>query len=656
MSLKKKLTLTILGSIVFVCVLISGIVYFKVKELITHEVSTNMKEKVNSIYQVTKSQYQQNLTNLEHAIKIAGHDVNNQTATISPDEYNTAVAINQITKEQHTKKIQKMKINGIEVFQKYDLVDTIAKNTNSAVTIFQLIDDGLLRVSTNIKKLDGNRATGTFIPTDSPVYKKILAGEDFMGRAFVVNDWYVTIYRPLKSNGKIIGAIFVGKAESNLKALKEEVRNKKYGETGYAYIANTEGHLLAHKSIEGKNIFETRDADGKLFFQKMAKKENGIIHYNWKDPKTGKIDKKTVAYRTFPEMKWILAAGMNHEEIFRPLVILQYEIFGTALVVMVICLFISYFLQAKISAPIIEVADVLNQISGRIDHSASDVLNGSTGLKDATNTQASSLTQTTQSLEYIKTSIEKSNLSIQDSVEIGKTGISAVESGKKAVEKMIRSIKDIEQSNIDVANKIEDSNQKLNEITQVISEIADKTNVINDIVFQTKLLSFNASVEAARAGEHGKGFAIVAQEVGSLANISGNSAIEIQSLLSEGIEKVEEHIKTHAAEMEVITKNAMDKIKNGVNVARKCEEELNIISSNIQNSSNISLSVMDDSKNQFASIQEINAAIKSLNDVTHKNVSISDETHDRAEDLKTEANSLKGATTKVLDVIYGKAS
>ncbi|MBC7465119.1 MAG: hypothetical protein H7256_03945 [Bdellovibrio sp.] len=50
-----------------------------------------------------------------------------------------------------------------------------------------------------------------------------------------------------------------------------------------------------------------------------------------------------------------------------------------------------------------------------------------------------------------------------------------------------------------------------------MEEIGNKTKVINDIVFQTKLLSFNASVEAARAGEHGKGFAVVAEEVGKLA-------------------------------------------------------------------------------------------------------------------------------------------
>jgi methyl-accepting chemotaxis protein len=76
-------------------------------------------------------------------------------------------------------------------------------------------------------------------------------------------------------------------------------------------------------------------------------------------------------------------------------------------------------------------------------------------------------------------------------------------------------------------NQINYSNEQMSEIVKVIQEIETKTKVINDIVFQTKLLSFNASVEAARAGEQGKGFAVVAEEVGNLAQMSGNAAKEI---------------------------------------------------------------------------------------------------------------------------------
>jgi methyl-accepting chemotaxis protein len=83
------------------------------------------------------------------------------------------------------------------------------------------------------------------------------------------------------------------------------------------------------------------------------------------------------------------------------------------------------------------------------------------------------------------------------------------------------------------------SNDEISSIVKVIAEIGDKTKVINDIVFQTKLLSFNASVEAARAGEQGKGFAVVAEEVGNLATMSGKAAEEISSMLGDSMGKVE---------------------------------------------------------------------------------------------------------------------
>ncbi|MHA0111674.1 methyl-accepting chemotaxis protein, partial [Klebsiella pneumoniae] len=79
----------------------------------------------------------------------------------------------------------------------------------------------------------------------------------------------------------------------------------------------------------------------------------------------------------------------------------------------------------------------------------------------------------------------------------------------------------------------EDANSQLQSISNIIGEISAKTNIINDIVFKTQLLSFNASIEAARAGQHGRGFAVVAEEVGNLAQMSGNAAKEIRALLED---------------------------------------------------------------------------------------------------------------------------
>jgi hypothetical protein len=85
---------------------------------------------------------------------------------------------------------------------------------------------------------------------------------------------------------------------------------------------------------------------------------------------------------------------------------------------------------------------------------------------------------------------------------------------------------------------IKSANSQLQNMVDVIAQISSKTAVINDIVFKTQLLSFNASIEAARAGQHGRGFAVVAEEVGHLAELSGNAAKEIESLIEQSKKEV----------------------------------------------------------------------------------------------------------------------
>jgi len=108
---------------------------------------------------------------------------------------------------------------------------------------------------------------------------------------------------------------------------------------------------------------------------------------------------------------------------------------------------------------------------------------------------------------------------------------------------------------------IESSNQQLENLVSIISEIRSKTKIINDIVFKTQLLSFNASIEAARAGQHGRGFAVVAEEVGNLAQMSGKASKEIESLLQNSQQKVQQMIadlQSRITDGKGVTKEAMD--------------------------------------------------------------------------------------------------
>lgn len=83
--------------------------------------------------------------------------------------------------------------------------------------------------------------------------------------------------------------------------------------------------------------------------------------------------------------------------------------------------------------------------------------------------------------------------------------------------------KEIVQGLKDAMLEIDRSNTELEEVNQVVRLIHERTNVINEIVFKTQMLSFNANIEAARAGQHGLGFAVVATEMGSFGGYERQS-------------------------------------------------------------------------------------------------------------------------------------
>ncbi len=108
-------------------------------------------------------------------------------------------------------KVQELQIGSTIVTKNFDIVDNISKRTNASVTIFQVTDDKLVRVATTVRNFDNTRAVGTVITSESQVYKTIMERKDYFGRAFVVNKWYVSVYKPiLDETGYIFGVIYLG--------------------------------------------------------------------------------------------------------------------------------------------------------------------------------------------------------------------------------------------------------------------------------------------------------------------------------------------------------------------------------------------------------------------------------------------------------------
>ena len=149
-------------------------------------------------------------------------------------------------------------LDGQEIHNNYKIVDKIKEMGPTTVTIFQKIEDGYLRISTNVITKAGRRAVGTFIPNESEVIKTIEKGNRYQGRAYVVDDWYTTIYDPIYINGEIQGILYVGEKESAINMFKQESKSERYLGDGYAFVMsdNTKfnGLMLMHPTLEGINV------------------------------------------------------------------------------------------------------------------------------------------------------------------------------------------------------------------------------------------------------------------------------------------------------------------------------------------------------------------------------------------------------------------
>ena len=271
-------------------------------------------------------------------LNVAANELKNAGGVIFGEKKITWKAQNQFTKSEQTLALPQMLIGKEAVIVNSDikvsspLVDDVQKLVGGTCTVFQRINDSgdMLRVLTNVRTLGGKRAIGTYIPAlnpdgkPNPVISKVLAGETFMGRAFVVNAWYITAYAPIYDSKKnIAGMLYTGVAEQSAKSLRKAIMNIRIGKTGYVWVLNSKGEYVVSQQGEqdGKSIIDTKDSTGKTIIQDILKKaetlkagEIGEEHYPWVNPGESSSRMKTARFMYYADWDWIIGAGSYDEE------------------------------------------------------------------------------------------------------------------------------------------------------------------------------------------------------------------------------------------------------------------------------------------------------------------------------------------------------
>ncbi|MCX6119270.1 MAG: methyl-accepting chemotaxis protein, partial [Proteobacteria bacterium] len=322
--------------------------------------------------------------------------------------------------------------------------------------------------------------------------------------------------------------------------------------------------------------------------------------------------------------------------------VLLLTLFGFAIGITV-CI---YFIRS-INQEFKAVISDLSRESENVGHTAESLSQSASALATETTQQASALQETASSMDEIAAMVK---LTTDNSNELEKAAKQSFESageGQHAIRQMLTSISSISSTNDRVMSQVEDNNRQISEIVQMMGEISSKTKVINDIVFQTKLLSFNASVEAARAGEHGKGFAVVAEEVGNLARMSGNAAKEITDLLDSSVHRVEDIVAQSKRKVDSIVSEAKTTIASGVTVAKQCDTALNNIVKQSGLVNERITAITQAIREQDQGVSEVSKALRILDQSTNQNEATAKETRSNSDHLLNQARNMDGIVQRL---------
>ena len=303
------------------------------------------------------------------------------------------------------------------------------------------------------------------------------------------------------------------------------------------------------------------------------------------------------------------------------------------LAVLVVGLVISFFVSWVIGKSFIAESKKLSE-SAVASHQLSKVLfESSDSVASATVEQSAGIQESVSALSEMGSMISQTASSAKTSMDSAQKMNNKAKEGEHIMEEMMYSFRSIQEAN-----------QQLQKISSIIQEVSKKTNIINDIVFKTQLLSFNASIEAARAGQHGKGFAVVAEEVGNLAKVSGSAAKDIELMLQDSQKQVQDILSGLQEKIEKSSSVSNQAVSNFKDISN----EIDVIVSQIRG-------ITDACAQQELGVQQTSTAMSQIDVATQKNSSTAQETLGAAKKLADENTKLKDISSSIFALINGES-
>ena len=444
----------------------------------------------------------------------------------------------------------------------FNVVDQFLKISGGATaTIFARTGDDFIRVTTSVKKQDGERAFKTLLDRNHPAYALMNEGKTYVGRASLFGREYMSVYEPIREGNRTIGILYIGSdIGAILGKLETVMAAQKLFTSGAVYAVNlssgpARGSVFGLPGA-GKSLkVDEKDDDAKTWLASLAAIEQaGNLESKWSPRRSAEGDRATrfVAIERYKPWSWAIVAEAPLTEMMgEARYVLTWLWLGLAVALALLAVVLVAATRRLVGLPVQQLSTALGYLAqGDLTHEVSirsrdeigslaqamegfrvrlveslgtvrtsadsvsaastEIAQGNQDLSGRTESQASALEETAASMEQLGATIRHNadSASQANQLAVGASRVAA--QGGEVVSQVVRTMHDINASS---------------------QKIADIIGVIDGIAFQTNILALNAAVEAARAGEQGRGFAVVATEVRSLAQRTAAEAKAIKELI-----------------------------------------------------------------------------------------------------------------------------
>ncbi|HEX4855247.1 MAG TPA: methyl-accepting chemotaxis protein [Limnobacter sp.] len=568
----------------------------------------------------------------------------------------------------------------------YNLVDNFTKMTGGVATVFVRTGDDYLRVSTSVKKENGERAVGTKLDRNHPSYAKLIQGETYVGEAILFGKRYMSKYLPVKTtDGKHELVLYIGFDMTNLFAdVQNAVLSTKIGETGTPFVLYTTGSnagkVMIHSQLKGDEFKElaASQADLQQLLEKITRENSGMTQVSWTDPQTGKKRTEFLAFSKIPQ--WggatVVAPALT-SEMFSSIYSLTLLMIGLGVIATIAISLALFWVTTNLTSSTKELTALALKLgNGDMTARASaEITNGSASTRNEISLLARSMNRMADSMEQALGAVKRSTDQVQNASEDlvhtseelsrgASSGSDAASGMAAAVQEMSSSIASVGESATqakavsnkarqladDGLNAINSATQQMHRISQNVQgtaeviqnlgeqsrEISEIALIIKGIAEQTNLLALNAAIEAARAGEQGRGFSVVADEVRKLAERTRKSTDDIHGM----IEAIQSSSGVAVSNMGL----AVESVKKGVELVDLAGQAMNQITTD---SSAVAHSV----ENIHAALLEQNQASESIGHQVEVVAQLSEGNLDMARRASAAVSGLKGVATDLSSIL-----